>query len=542
MTAGSFETVPNIPTGTVCTVTEPTLPDANSTPPAPVGYSFGTPTFTDSSGTANDGIVTITPKDAVVEVRTNNTLTRDLGTLKLSKALTGGPAGYTGPFTIAYDCGTGFTGTKSVTAGSFETVPNIPTGTVCTVTEPTLPDANSTPPAPVGYSFGTPTFTDSSGTANDGIVTITPKDAVVEVRTNNTLTRDLGTLKLSKALTGGPAGYTGPFTIAYDCGIGFTGTKSVTAGSFETVPNIPTGTVCTVTEPTLPDANSTPPAPVGYSFGTPTFTDSSGTANDGIVTITPKDAVVEVRTNNTLTRDLGTLKLSKALTGGPAGYTGPFTIAYDCGIGFTGTKSVTAGSFETVPNIPTGTVCTVTEPTLPDANSTPPAPVGYSFGTPTFTDSSGTANDGIVTITPKDAVVEVRTNNTLTRDRGSFTIAKSLTNDDGAQTPTLFVVNYDCGVDANGAALTGSRNVPANGSASVSGIPTGNTCSVTEVAPDAIPGYTWQQPITYSPASIEIEDETGEFLITVGNTITKDRGTFTIAKSLTNDDDAPRAG
>ena len=111
---------------------------------------------------------------------------------------------------------------------------------------------------------------------------------------------------------------------------------------------------------------------------------------------------------------------------------------------------------------------------------------------------------------------------------------------DNAPVPADFTVNYDCGVDTDGeTALTGEKSIAPGSPATVSGIPTGNTCSVTEVAPDPIPGYTWQQPITYTPASIEIEDETGEFLITVGNTITKDRGTFTIAKSLTNDDNAP---
>ena len=69
---------------------------------------------------------------------------------------------------------------------------------------------------------------------------------------------------------------------------------------------------------------------VRRTFGTPTFTDSSGTANDGIVTIAVKDATVEVKTNNTLTRNTGSLKLSKSLTGGPAGFTGPFTIHYGC--------------------------------------------------------------------------------------------------------------------------------------------------------------------------------------------------------------------
>ena len=91
-------------------------------------------------------------------VTTNNTLTRDLGKLVLSKALTGGPDGYTGPFEIVYNCddGTSHDGTATVAAGASATIGGIPTGTICTVTEPNLPTA------PTGYSFGTPTFTPPS--------------------------------------------------------------------------------------------------------------------------------------------------------------------------------------------------------------------------------------------------------------------------------------------------------------------------------------------------------------------------------------------
>ena len=98
-----------------------------------------------------------------VTVTTNNTLTRDKGSLVLAKVLTGGPDGYTGPFKIDYDCdGTAYDGFKMVTAGSSETVGDIPTGTVCTITE-TLPN-----PAPIGYSFGTPTFTETRGPPTTG--------------------------------------------------------------------------------------------------------------------------------------------------------------------------------------------------------------------------------------------------------------------------------------------------------------------------------------------------------------------------------------
>jgi hypothetical protein len=65
--------------------------------------------------------------------------------------------------------------------------------------------------------------------------------------------------------------------------------------------------------------------------------------------------------------------------------------------------------------------------------------------------------------------------------------------------------------------------------ATVNSIPTGNTCSVTEVTPTAIPNFTWGTP-TYTPASIVISTKAGTFGITVGNSITRDRGTIVIIK------------
>ena len=125
-------------------------------------------------------------------------------------------------------------------------------------------------------------------------------------------------------------------------------------------------------------------------------------------------------------RQVGSLVLAKSLTGGPSGYTGPFRIDYDCtGSTFDGFENVAAGGFQTVPGIPAGTVCTVSETTLPLA------PAGYSFDTvshPTYTDTSGaTNNDGIVTI-PTGASVTVTVNNALARDAAdatSLSLAKS---------------------------------------------------------------------------------------------------------------------
>src|SRR5262249_3397552 len=157
---------------------------------------------------------------------------------------------------------------------------------------------------------------------------------------------------------------------------------------------------------------------------------------------------------------------------------------------------------------------------------------GYTFGTPTYTESSGTLNDGIVTIVSGTSVT-VTTNNTLTRDTGTLTIEKSLTNDDGAPVPASFSVNYDCG---NG--LTGNVSVTTSTDPTVPGIPAGSTCTFSELAPDPIPGYTWA-PASYSPSSITIGSTSGTFAITVNNTITRDTGTLTIAKGLFNPDNAP---
>ena len=229
---------------------------------------------------------------------------RDSGYLKITKHLSGGPGAptYDPNYTIHYVCGA-TSDDVTLKAGASTTVGPFTVGTVCTVTEPAKPTA------PTDYSFGTTTFTDSSGTANDGIVTITKGTAstAVEVTVNNVLNSTAGDniLKLAKELTGGPAGYTGPFRINYDCtGTAFDGHVNVTAGTFQTVSGFPSGTECTITE-TLPN-----PPPDGYTFGTPTFTETSGTANDGVVTILGS-ATVTVTTHNTLTRDTGSLKVDE---------------------------------------------------------------------------------------------------------------------------------------------------------------------------------------------------------------------------------------
>ncbi len=204
----------------------------------------------------------------------------------------------------------------------------------------------------------------------------------------------------------------------------------------------------------------------------------------------------------------------------PDGATLPaaFTGTYDCGTGYTGNFSVAAGASQTISGIPTGNVCSVVE--------TAPVPItGYTWGPITYTPTS-------IEISTKGGTFEIVVGNSITRDLGNFKITKSVSNPDGATLPAAFTGTYDCGTG-----YTGNFSVAAGASQTISGIPTGNVCSVVETAPVPITGYTWG-PITYTPTSIEISTKGGTFEIVVGNSITRDLGNFKITKSVSNPDGA----
>ena len=254
-------------------------------------------------------------------------------------------------------------------------------------------------------------------------------------------------------------------------------------GASQTISGIPTGNTCSVVE--------TAPAPIaGYTWGPITYTPAT-------ITISTKGGTFEIVVANSITRDRGSLKISKSLSN-PDGATVPasFTINYDCGGTYTGSGSVAAGGSATVSGIPTGSSCTVSEPALT------PIP-GYTWGTPVVTGSPATIG--------QNTTVEVSVANSITRDRGNFKITKTTSNPDGATLPAAFTGTYDCGTG-----YTGNWSVADGASQTISGIPTGNTCSVVETAPAGITGYTWGAA-TYTPSSIVISTKGGTFEIVVGN-------------------------
>ena len=143
-------------------------------------------------------------------------------------------------------------------------------------------------------------------TQTDGTVTVEEKAQTVTVTVKNELTRDKGSLKIVKELTdnGAPVDPDTEYKIGYKCGDDAQKFVDVKAGEFATIGDIATGTECVVTE-----ATPTNP-PTGWSYSTPTFD-----PDDGTVTVEEKAQTVTVTVKNELTRDKGSLKIVKELTG-----------------------------------------------------------------------------------------------------------------------------------------------------------------------------------------------------------------------------------
>ena len=222
--------------------------------------------------------------------------------------------------------------------------------------------------------------------------------AEVDVTVNNTLTRNLGSLKVTKSLTGGT--FADSFDFTYSCVLDeeepITGTLSAAAGGSDQRNGIPTGYVCTVTE-TLPGA------PSGYTWSTPVYSNNQERTPSNTVEIVVNEipgetkeepAIIQTASVNVANQlnlipppppsdGSGGLTIGKTLTGAPDGYDSPaFQIAYSCTNGGpSGTVSLKAGTSTTVTNIPNGSVCTVSE------NSLPEPPTGYEWSKPTITGS-----------------------------------------------------------------------------------------------------------------------------------------------------------
>ena len=195
----------NIPTGTSCTVTE--VPDAR----------YATAVSVSQPMTIAEGSNPVT-----------FTNTRKVAGLTIAKTRLGGSM--TDSFTFNYNCGTGFTGTVTLTPtnGSASTnVASIPTGSSCSLTE-TPDDRYTTESTTLPVAIG----------ADGGVVTFTN-------------VRKTGTIVITKVREGGSSDDAFNF-LAACVGFGSDAASITGSGTTTIIAGVPTGTSCTVSE--SPDA------------------------------------------------------------------------------------------------------------------------------------------------------------------------------------------------------------------------------------------------------------------------------------------------
>ncbi|HEY9075186.1 MAG TPA: DUF5979 domain-containing protein, partial [Anaerolineaceae bacterium] len=165
-------------------------------------------------------------------------------------------------------------------------------------------------------------------------------------------------------------------------------------------------------------------------------------------------------------------------------------------------------------------------------------PAGWSLTNLVCVDPS---NNTTVNLGTGVATINLASGETVTctytdsRNLGNFKITKQTSNPDGAMLPAAFSGTYDCGTG-----YTGNWSVANGGSQTINNIPVGNTCTVSETAPAAIPGYTWAAA-TYEPTSVVISTKEQTFEIVVKNAVTRDRGSLEVTKVINWNNNTPEA-
>ena len=427
-----------IASGSTCTVSEDDVPD---------GWTL--------EGVEPETVIIGDDPDQPVAVTVTNQ--RDTGAIHVVKEIDGQIAGAGTDFTVHIDCpGTEFDTDVSLTVpdDNEATVPDLPTGMVCAVTEPD--------PGPDWSSDVEP----ESVTVGDAPVTVTV-----------TNTRAVGAVRVTKRLSGPVAGATTSFDLTVSCpevGVDQSISLGGENGLTDVVEDIPTGVTCTVTED---------PPPAGWTLDN---------IEPGQVVVASGDPVEVVATNR---RDMGRIAVTKSLVGPVDGAPTTFSAHLDCDDDtYDQDLSVTVqnGVPETVQTgeIPTGMHCVFTEVNIPPQ---------WELG--------GVASPDVIV----DGTETVVVNAVNTRRTGAVNVVKTV---DGPA-PTSGV-SFDLAMDCSDNVF--DTLVPVDmpaGETTVteafSGIPTGVTCQVTETGlPD---GWVLS---SIEPAEVTIADDPST--VTVTNT------------------------
>ncbi|MBD5784990.1 choice-of-anchor A family protein [Cellulosimicrobium terreum] len=534
---------PDLPVGTVVTISETDLPDVP-------GVEWGTPVIQVDGEPLGDPVQFTIAEDQTVTVTVVNTANGGgevvVGGFTVAKAVTGDAAGLvpddtefavdwtaTVPDGVEFDGETSGTLTVLADGTVVDGPDDLPVGTTVTLTEQQpLPEVD-------GVVWGEPSFSPASP------ITVVEGASGVAVTLTNTADAVVGGFTVAKSVTGDAAGlvpddteFAVDWTASVPDGVDYDGETSGTLtvladGTVVDGPDdLPVGTTVTLTErQPLPEVD-------GVVWGTPTIDPASP------ITIVEGATGVEVTLTNTADaeEEIGGFSLSKAMTGG-ASRAVPVDAAFDVewaaelpdGAEYDGPTSGTLtvladGTVVDGPqDLPEATVVTFVEvEPLPEVD-------GVDWGTPEFSPTS-------VTIGTGDTSAGVVLTNTADAQVGGFALAKSVTGGTADLVPggTEFQVEWTAEVPdvfTYDGATTGTLTVLADGTV-VDGpqdLPVGTVVTFTEVNLPDVDGVVWGAP-TFSPGSVTIgEDEST--LVTLTNT-TQDAlatGGFSAAKEVTGD-------
>ena len=514
VTPGEALTVPDLPYGAECTISED--PANGQTDVVVVPSS-----------------VTIGEEPDVTDIYVVNIYR--LASLELSKTVEsdavdadGNPIGY-GPFEATVECtfldepvyADGY-GPDSPMVVTLEdgadpvALTGLPAGAECTITETGTAGAPSTS-ITITQDGEDPVTTDGTSTT----VVLEPDVATSGAITNDaevTNTYEVGSLEVAKVVDGeGEEFGAGPFTLDVECTLDtgqgatvvYADTVTLTGGESATVDDIAAGAECTVTE------------------------SEDGGATSVVVTPSPvtieADETVTVTATNTF--DLGAVEVTKVVDGDAAEFgVGPFEVSIECT--FEGEPvpidpaSQTFGPGETVTfdGLPVGAECTVTETgtggatssTLTVDGSDPVDGTTVDVTVPAGQDGGGT--------------VEITATNTF--DAGAITASKTVDGQGAQYAQGPYGLTLTCTFDGAEIEIPdppgATQTVDDGGSVTWEGLPIGAECEVTESDPNQATSTTIE------PGSVVVGGDDGsETDVQVQVTNTYDLGGLTVAKEVT---------
>ncbi|MDO5061020.1 MAG: DUF5979 domain-containing protein, partial [Actinomycetaceae bacterium] len=499
-----------VPVGSTCTI--------NEIPPEPlIEYSLQPPA---------EQVITIPEKTAPTPVvEFTNVYRKVTAPFAVKKLTTGLAQGVTaGPFDFTYSCkvfGKSQAQTGEITgvvAGgpAKQSTEEFPEGSICTVTEK---DTNLKVP---GYK--------EKKAEPVQVVIAATTEPVVEAVFTNEYTQEKGTFGVKKSVTGLPGTVNaGPFDFGYVCSfnnneVGSGTISGVVPGAADATlatETFPIGTVCTVTEK---PATEVP----GYMLVVPQAKQ---------VNITDAVNPVEVTFNNVYTKVLARFSITKTLRGlGGEIVPHPYEFAYSCvkagEAPITGTISGVRGDGPAKVSdkeFPVGSVCTITE------NTAAAAIKGYTLQP---------IDPVVVTIAAANLpVVNAEFNNVYTRDMGTFAVQKTVTGLPDTPEPRRFNFTYTCVTGEPIPPVKGEiLDVPADGTKVTAKVtlPVGSSCTVTEVVPAPIDGYTLTPP---EEQIVKIADAKKPVVVAeFTNAYTKVVAPFAVKKTVSGLDAGVNAG